>query len=288
MQDAILVESLNFLFFGTPFASAALLRLRGHRVTQTPIGGRLDGVDGGDVVKATVLRMVVALVFSGVASIVMVHPTLAAGGWQGVVGGDNPNIRSAPTTSAPIVGTVTTGDPITIQAWVHGEMVEGVNETWGEIGPGEYVYSAGLLRPLPSSPPPAPQTFSGHWIDANLTQQTITAYNGSTPVFWAVMSSGAPGWETATGVHKILRRVLNETMSSATLPVTVEVPYDLPNVLYTQYFTDFGAAIHDNYWKGADSPFGVPTSHGCIGLPEAQAKQFWDWAQVGTVVNVHY
>lgn len=240
------------------------------------------------MVKATVLRVVVALAFSVVSTLEMVHPTFAAGGWQGVVGSGNPNVRSAPSTSAPIVGTLTTGSPIVIQAWVHGQMVEGVNETWGEIAPGRYVYSANLLKPKPSSPPPAPQTFAGHWIDVNLTQQIITAYSGSTPAFWAVMSSGAPGWETVTGTYRILRRVPNETMSSATLRVSVEVPYDLPNVLYTQYFTDFGEAIHDNYWKGPDSPYGVPTSHGCIGLLEPQAKQFWDWAQLGTIVNIHY
>ncbi len=240
------------------------------------------------MVKATAIRAVVALVVSVVATIVMTHATFAAGAWQGVVGSDSPNVRSAPTTNAPVVGTLAAGSPISIEAWVHGQMVEGVNETWGEIAPGQYVYSANLLKPSPSSPPPAPQTFSGHWIDANLTQQIITAYNGSTPVFWAVMSSGAPGWETEAGVHQVLRRVPNETMTSASLSVAVEVPYDLPNVLYTQYFTSYGEAIHDNYWKGADSPFGVPTSHGCIGLPETQARQFWDWAQVGTIVNIHY
>lgn len=76
------------------------------------------------------------------------------------------------------------GTPVRIIAWVHGEMVQGVNETWGEIAPGKYVYSANLLKPLPSSPPPAPRTFPGHWIDANLTQQIVTAYDDPTPVFW--------------------------------------------------------------------------------------------------------
>lgn len=237
--------------------------------------------------RATVLRLVVALLLSGVATVLMTGSTFAAGRWQGVVGGDDPNVRAAPTTEAPIVGTLTTGDPISIQAWVHGQMVEGVNETWGEIAPGQYVYSAELRKPEPASPPPVRRVFPGHWIDVNLTQQVITAYDGSTPAFWDVMSSGAPGWETETGVHQVLRRVANETMSSATLPVSVEVPYYLPNVLWTQYFTSYGEAIHDAYWKGADSPFGVPTSHGCIGLPEAQARQFWDWAQVGTIVSIH-
>lgn len=233
-------------------------------------------------------RMVVTLSLCIVATLVMVSPTDAAGAWQGVVGSGGANVRSAPSTSAPVIGEVAGGSPITVESWVHGQMVSGVNETWAVIGPGRYVYSANLLKPLPSSPPPAPRTFPGHWIDVDLTQQIITAYNGASPAFWAVMSSGAPGWETVTGTFPILRRVPNETMRSSTLRAVVEIPYDLPNVLYTQYFTDFGAAIHDNYWKGDDSPFGVPTSHGCIGLPEAQAKQFWDWANVGTIVNIHY
>jgi lipoprotein-anchoring transpeptidase ErfK/SrfK len=187
------------------------------------------------------------------------------------------------------VGTLHTGDPVEVIAFVQGDMVVPVNSTWAELGPGRYVYTSGLRKPLPASPPPPAQTFSGQWIDANLTEQILTAYSGSTPVFWAVMSSGAPGGtETETGVHTILRRVANETMSSATLRAAVAIPYFLTNVLYTQYFTDYGAAIHDNYWKNATSPFGVPTSHGCMGLQESDALKFWNFAHVGTVVNIHY
>src|SRR5579884_2006806 len=137
--------------------TARLLLRISSTPTHIPIAGMADGVDGGDVVKANGLRVVMALIFSVVVTLAMVHPTFAAGGWQGVVGAGDPNIRSAPTTAAPIVGTLQSGSPVTVQAWVHGQMVEGVNETWGEIAPGEYVYSAGLLKPKPSSPPPAPQ-----------------------------------------------------------------------------------------------------------------------------------
>jgi len=244
-------------------------------------------------VRSILVKTVIAAALGVAILLVRDQTTFAAGAWTGIAGSDNPNIRAAPNTESPIVGTLTSGQPVQIIAWVQGERVENVNETWGEIAPGEYVYSANLLKLLPSSPPPAPQTFRGHWIDANLTQQILTAYDGSTPVFWAVMSSGAPGGtETETGVHRILRRVANETMSSATLAGPVEIPYYLTNVLWTQYFTDYGAAIHDNWWKGVGapyfSPFGVPTSHGCIGLPESDALKFWNWAQVGTILNIHY
>lgn len=233
------------------------------------------------------LAIAVALVFVATFGSAGGGTAEAAGAWTGVVAGDSPNIRSAPSTEASIVGTLHTGDPIQIQAWVHGEMVEEVNETWGEIAPGEYVYSAELAKPLPSAPPPPPQTFSGHWIDVNLTQQIITAYDGDQPEFLAVMSAGAPGTPTETGVHQIERRVADETMDSSTLLMQVEVPYYLTDVLYTQYFTDYGEAIHDNYWKDATSPYGVPTSHGCIGLREPDALRFWNWTSAGTIVNIH-
>ena len=240
------------------------------------------------MVRSKLLKTVIAAVFGVAIFLANGQSTFAAGVWNGIAGSADPNIRAAPNTESAIVGTIPAGAPVNVAAWVHGERVSGVNETWGEIAPGEYVYSANVLKPKPASPPPAPTTFSGHWIDANLTQQIITAYNGSTPVFWAVMSSGAPGTDTPTGQFTILRRVANETMSSASLAFPVEIPYYLTNVLYTQYFTAYGAAIHDAWWKGADSPFGVPTSHACMGLPVQDALQFWNWAQVGTIVNIHY
>jgi hypothetical protein len=239
-------------------------------------------------VKTLVRRLAVPIAFSLFAIFAGHAHSEAAGVWHGFAVND-PNVRSAPSASAPVVGTLSTGDPIEVVGWVAGDMVVPVNSTWAELGPGQYVYSANVQKPLPTSPPPPPQTFSGQWIDANLTEQILTAYNGSTPVFWAVMSSGAPGGtETETGLHHILRRVANETMTSASLRFAVAIPYDLTNVLYTQYFTDYGAAIHDNYWKNDTSPFGVPTSHGCMGLREADALKFWNFASVGTLLNIHY
>jgi lipoprotein-anchoring transpeptidase ErfK/SrfK len=244
------------------------------------------------MLRSVLVKAVVAAALGVAVLLVQRQVTLAEGLWTGVVGSAEANVRAAPTTESAVVGTVAPGTPIQVITWVPGERVLDVNETWAEIGPGQYVYSAMLLKPTPNHPPPVTRTFAGHWIDANLTQQVLTAYDGTTPVFWAVMSSGAPGTATDPGVQRILRRVANETMSSATLSVPVEIPYYLTNVLWTQYFTTYGAAIHDNWWKGVGSPyyspFGVPTSHGCIGLPEPDALKFWNWAQDGTIVNIHY
>ncbi len=234
-------------------------------------------------------RVAYPIVASLMAIALFQEPSYAAGVWDGFAANGSPNIRSGPSIGASLLGTLQSGQPVQVNAWVPGDLVTGVNATWAELAPGQYVYSAGLRKLLPAQPPAPPQVFSGRWIDANLSEQILTAYDGSTPQFWAVMSSGAPGGtETETGLHHILRRVANETMSSTTLRFSVAIPYYLTNVLYTQYFTDYGAAIHDNWWKNDSSPFGVPTSHGCLGLKESDAEKFWNFASVGTVVNIHY
>ncbi len=125
----------------------------------------------------------------------------------------------------------------------------------------------------------------------NLTLQVLTAYEGARRFRSFLASSGRPGWVTPVGTHKVLRRVDNESMDGTTLigqgPGGAGDTYHITDVLWTQYFTTAGDAIHDNYWKPSDQ-FGIPTSHGCIGLPEADARWVWNFATVGTPLVTHF
>jgi hypothetical protein len=234
-------------------------------------------------------------------------------GWQGTVAADVVNLRPEPHTFIGAAGQVRSGDQVTVAAWLEGEEIDADNRTWarvsgvrrrdgagawqdvslGEPGGDRYIY-ASLLRALPvtqaPAPPPAnPGTSGAKWIDVNLTHQVVTAYEGARAVYVAPTTSGRPGWETPTGTFRIQRRVENETMIGSTLLRldTLEVPdYRLENVKWTQYFTANGAAIHTNYWRPADL-FGVPSSHGCLGMAEQHARWFWSWASVGTPLVVH-
>ncbi|HEX2986893.1 MAG TPA: L,D-transpeptidase family protein [Chloroflexota bacterium] len=207
--------------------------------------------------------------------------------WQGTVAGDQANVRSAPAASAPVVDVLDAGTPVTVATWVSGDEVQPTNNTWAKLTSGGYVYSALIHKDQPKAAPPVPggPQYQGKWLDANLTQQVITAYVGSTPVHVAVMSSGRPDYPTPIGSFSVLRRVANETMDSTSVP-WVRDHYRLENVLFTQYFTSMGAAIHEAWWKTPDS-FGIPTSHACIGLPFDEAQWFWNWATEGTPVYVH-
>jgi hypothetical protein len=211
--------------------------------------------------------------------------------WRGIAGQDV-NRRAAPNRSQAPVGQLKAGTPVEVVDWVSGEEIESHNDTWAELSDGTFVFSTSLRRnPLGDAPaPPADSPTEGRWIDVNLTQQLATAYEGSTAVRTALISSGRPGWETPTGVFPVLRRTEKDTMDGATLlgqgPNGAGASYKVENVRYVQYFTDDGAAIHENYWR-RPATFGMPGSHGCIGMAPADAAWFWEFATVGTPLVNH-
>jgi lipoprotein-anchoring transpeptidase ErfK/SrfK len=123
------------------------------------------------------------------------------------------------------------------------------------------------------------------WIDVDLRiPQHAVAMQGDLPLREALVTAGLRG-ETLPGSYQILRRVYNETMDSRTIP-GLKDKYLLKNVLYTQYFTGDGAAIHYNWW-GPPNGFGRPGSHGCLGMMFDDSKFFWEWADVGTPLSIH-
>jgi hypothetical protein len=155
---------------------------------------------------------------------------------------------------------------------------------WYHLDSGAYA-PAEKVR-VPDAPP---QTFPGRWIDASLSEPVIvTAYEGAMPVYAALAVKGTAAFATPTGVFKILRRVADETMNSETLypPIARDAPggYYLVHVLDTQYFTNDGASIHYNYWY---ANWGHAGSHGCLGMNLTDARFFWNFAGVGTTVNIH-
>ncbi len=143
--------------------------------------------------------------------------------------------------------------------------------------------TAAPLPPPPTSPPPPVPTpvpiahvEGWRWIDIDLTNQVLTAYEGSTPVRATAVSTGLPRTPTPTGQFRIYARYVYDDMTGP--------GYYLPNVPYTMYFYR-GYGLHGTYWH---SNFGQPMSHGCVNLPTPEAEWIFAWAEVGTLVNIHY
>jgi hypothetical protein len=98
-----------------------------------------------------------------------------------------------------------------------------------------------------------------------------------------------PATETPLGTYKIYAKQTNTTLKGTDSrgnwsdPVSYWMPF-----LDNQYGT-YG--FHDATWRnnsafGKVSPDSGDASHGCVELPLNDSKWLYDWAQVGTTVNI--
>jgi lipoprotein-anchoring transpeptidase ErfK/SrfK len=122
------------------------------------------------------------------------------------------------------------------------------------------------------------------WVLVDIATQRASAMIGNELLYTALVTTGKQGWETPKGTFRIGYRVANETMTSAS--IGAEEEYVLENVLYTQYFTNDGHALHLNYWRSDDYFGRIPSSHGCVGMRLADAEFFWRFATQGTRIVI--
>lgn len=122
---------------------------------------------------------------------------------------------------------------------------------------------------------PAPPPSGGaRRVLIDLSDQSLVALEGDTPVRWMIVSTGTALTPTPVGTYQVYSRYPSQHMYGP--------GYSLPGVPHVQYFT--GAyAIHGAYWH---ANFGTPTSHGCVNLSLADAEWLYDWASYGTTVVV--
>jgi lipoprotein-anchoring transpeptidase ErfK/SrfK len=200
-------------------------------------------------------------------------------------------VRTAPSRRASLLRVLPAETSVQVAAWVEGEEVVPADWTWAKFADGTYGYGEALaiVPPSTAASPPADHP-AGRWIDVNWLRQTVVAYEGDQAVHLVIASTGSPGWETTPGFYPILRRVADERMRGSTQNLSPDrqarATYDIPHMRYTQYFSNAGEALHANYWL-PDSEFGIPPSHGCVGMRTADAAWLWTWATIGTPVVVH-
>jgi lipoprotein-anchoring transpeptidase ErfK/SrfK len=125
---------------------------------------------------------------------------------------------------------------------------------------------------------PQPVVGSGgeRWVDVDLTNQMVYAYEGSQMINSFLVSTGTWEHPTVTGQYHIYTRLRYTDMAGP--------GYYLPDVPYTMYFYK-GYALHGTYWH---NNFGTPMSHGCVNLSIPDSEWLFNFASVGTLVNVHY
>ncbi len=108
------------------------------------------------------------------------------------------------------------------------------------------------------------------WIDVDLTNQTVAAYEGDRIIFATLVSTGKDPTPTKTGVFYIYEKKIGEFMAGGWAD---HDPYILEEVPWTMYFTE-RYALHGAYWH---DDFGEVRSHGCVNLTPEDAKFLFTW-----------
>ena len=191
-------------------------------------------------------------------------------------GQDTPMPTSAPTRRAVATRTPA-GEPTesaTDAPTQEPTVILAATETPG-------VVAMEIIEDTPTSEykPPKPEEVVGNgtrWIDVDLTNQMVYAYEGDVIVNSFIVSTGTWLTPTVTGKHKIYVKVRVQDMRGP--------GYHLKDVPYVMFFSgDYG--LHGTYWH---NNFGTPMSRGCVNLTIDDAAWLFNWASVGTIVNVHY
>jgi LysM repeat protein len=188
--------------------------------------------------------------------------------------------RAPQASAAEGIHIVRAGDTLSEIAAAQGTTVQQLLVDNG-LPNGRFIYVGQRLRVRPAQAQStlnlvATPSNGKKWIEINLSEQSLTAWQGDVAVMHTSISSGRSNTPTVTGRFTIGNKYKAQRMTGP--------GYDLPNVPYVMYFFS-GYAIHGAYWH---TNFGTPMSHGCVNMWPNESRMLYEWAPAGTEVYVHY
>ncbi len=169
-----------------------------------------------------------------------------------------------------------TGDPLPRQVALRVlERATAQGRGWLRVGPDQWVTERRVAQPRPTAPPPsvAPRE---RWIDVDLHEQVLTAYEGERPVFATLISSGKGEGDaenaTPLGEHRIWVKLVSSDMDNLE-DQEANRYYAMQSVPWVMYF-EKGYGIHGAFWH---ADFGQRRSHGCVNLTPGDAARLFPW-----------
>ena len=142
--------------------------------------------------------------------------------------------------------------------------------SWYQIGQNQWVHQFKVAKILPVEKPEEIDTHK--WVSVDLYEQVAIAYEGDTPVFATLVSSGLEDWPTNKGIFHVYVRFTRTLMSGSYGQPDF---YYLQEVPWTMYFDD-QIGLHGAYWHDG---FGYRRSHGCVNLAVTDAHWLFQWSE---------
>ncbi|HEX4452861.1 MAG TPA: L,D-transpeptidase [Kofleriaceae bacterium] len=139
------------------------------------------------------------------------------------------------------------------------------------IGDSEWMSPADLRVFAPGDPPPT-LAQGERWIDVDLDDEILVAFEGDVAVYATLVSAGGKDTPTETGVYRMWLKESEADMKG----LNGEDPYSVATVPWTQFFSpEKGLALHTAYWHDG---FGHARSHGCVNLAPRDARWLYFWS----------
>jgi hypothetical protein len=108
------------------------------------------------------------------------------------------------------------------------------------------------------------------WLDVDLAQQVLVAYEGDRPVFATLVSTAQ---NTPKGLHRVRAKYPHPLLESTDkYPDDLKYRYETPWVMALEG----RYALHAVYWHGA---FGKKRGMGCVNLAPRDARAVWDFVE---------
>lgn len=126
---------------------------------------------------------------------------------------------------------------------------------------------------------------SQRWIEIDLSEQRLRAWDGNSLFLETAVSTGLPWWPTPEGEFRIWIKLRYSNMEGG----QGRYYYNLPNVPYVMFFENEnvpgwrGYGLHGTYWH---NDFGTRRSHGCVNLPTDVAGRLFYWTTPTLKENV--
>lgn len=263
------------------------------------------------------LVLLVTLVFTFSATMSFaasaISTSSAGNNWNGVIT-SWANAYARADLDSPVVTTYAPGTHVTVYATIIRRAIWNNTAAWYRVSSLDsvprYVYgsqvasASGERSQLGSTTftrndaggSSQPSLTNGKVIVVSLAKQALVAYDNGQQVFTTLVTTGMPQLRTPTGTFHIFRKITNVTFTSP-WPQGSPYYYSPEHVNFAMQITSGGIYLHDATWRSVFGPgtnvphydpqFGEITgSHGCVNLPLSSAQWLYNWATLGTTVEI--
>lgn len=125
-----------------------------------------------------------------------------------------------------------------------------------------------------------------HVSVADLATERMTVYLNGKAIATYPISGGRPQYPTMNGTHIVMDKEHVVHMVSSTVGIPVNSPNGYDEYVYNDvHISDSGEYVHDAPWS-VGSQGRTNVSHGCINLGPTDSLAFYNFSQIGDIVQV--